>query len=64
MAELSEMLREATEGGNGGLPGLGGGDFPGFRGGPAGLPPLGGGGTSPGSIPAAFGGNKKKKPKR
>jgi signal recognition particle subunit SRP54 len=60
MAELSEMLREATEGG--GLPGLGagGGDFPGFRGGPAGLPSAPGGAT-PGSIPAAFGGKKKRK---
>ena len=63
MAELSEMLREATEGG--GIPGLGsGGDFPGFRGGPAGLPPLGGGSTPPGNIPAAFGGNKKPKKKK
>jgi signal recognition particle subunit SRP54 len=61
MAELSEMLREATEGG--GLPGMGGGDFPGFRGGPASLPPMGGG-TAPGNIPAAFGGNKGRKPKR
>jgi signal recognition particle subunit SRP54 len=63
MAELSEMLREATEGG--GLPGLGGGgDFPGFRGGPSGLPPLAGGGAAPGSVPAAFGGNKKPKKKK
>jgi signal recognition particle subunit SRP54 len=60
MAELSEMLKEATEGG--GFPGLGagGGDFPGFRGGPAGLPQAPGGAT-PGSIPAAFGGKKKRK---
>jgi signal recognition particle subunit SRP54 len=60
MAELSEMLREATEGG--GFPGLGGGggEFPGFRGGPTGLPPVPGGAT-PGSIPAAFGGKKKRK---
>jgi hypothetical protein len=59
MAELSEMLKEATEGG--GFPGLGGGgDFPGFRGGPASLPPATGGPT-PGSIPAAFGGKKKRK---
>jgi signal recognition particle subunit SRP54 len=58
MAELSEMLREATEGG--GFPGLGGGDFPGFRGGPADLPQVPGGAT-PGSIPAAFGGKKKRK---
>ncbi|HUN33519.1 MAG TPA: signal recognition particle protein [Trebonia sp.] len=59
MAELSEMLKEATEGG--GFPGLGGGggDFSGFRGGPTGLPPAPG--TSPGSIPAAFGGKKKRK---
>ena len=57
MAELSEMLREATEGG--GLPGLGGpGDFPGFRGGPGGLPSLPPGGPGPGNIPAAFGGNR------
>jgi signal recognition particle subunit SRP54 len=63
MAELSEMLREATEGG--GLPGLGAGDFPGFpRGGPAALPPLSGGGAPPGNIPAAFGGNKKPKKKK
>jgi signal recognition particle subunit SRP54 len=59
MAELQEMLKEATEGG--GLAGMGpGGDFPGFRGGPAGLPPAPGGAT-PGSIPAAFGGKKKRK---
>jgi signal recognition particle subunit SRP54 len=62
MAELSEMLREATEGG-GGLPGLGGlggpGDFPGFRGGPASLPQLPGNGTgAPGNVPPAFGGGK------
>jgi hypothetical protein len=57
------MLREATENG-GGLPGLGGdGGFPGFRGGPAALPQLGGPGSG-GNIPAAFGGNKGKKPKR
>jgi signal recognition particle subunit SRP54 len=62
MAELSEMLREATEGG--GLPGLGGGDFPGFRGGPSALPPLAGGGTPPGNVPAAFGGTKKPKKKK
>jgi hypothetical protein len=43
---------------------MGGGDFPGFRGGPGSLPPLGGGGAAPGNIPAAFGGNKGKKPKR
>jgi signal recognition particle subunit SRP54 len=62
MAELSEMLREATEGG--GVPGLGGGgDFPGFRGGPGSLPPLGGGGAAPGNIPAAFGGKKPKRKK-
>ncbi len=63
MAELSEMLREATEGG--GFPGLGGGggDFPGFRGGPAGLPPVPGGGAAPGAIPAAFGGKKPKRKK-
>jgi signal recognition particle subunit SRP54 len=60
MAELSEMLRDATEGG--GLPGMGGGDFPGFRGGPAGLPSLPGS-PSPGSIPAAFGGKKPKRKK-
>jgi signal recognition particle subunit SRP54 len=61
MAELSEMLRDATEGG--GFPGMGGGgDFPGFRGGPAGLPSLPGT-PSPGSIPAAFGGKKPKRKK-
>jgi len=59
MAELSEMLKEATEGG--GFPGLGGGgDYPGFRGGPGGLPPVPGG-SPPGNIPAAFGGKKKRK---
>jgi hypothetical protein len=53
------MLREATEGG--GFPGLGaGGDFPGFRGGPSGLPSAPGGAT-PASLPAAFGGKKKRK---
>jgi signal recognition particle subunit SRP54 len=58
MAELSEMLREATEGG--GFPGLGGGgDYPGFRGGPAALPPAPG--VPGGNIPAAFGGKKKRK---
>jgi signal recognition particle subunit SRP54 len=58
MAELSEMLREATEGG-GGLPGLGGpGSFPGLRGGPGALPSLPPGGPGAGNIPAAFGGNK------
>jgi signal recognition particle subunit SRP54 len=58
MAELSEMLREATEGG-GGLPGLGGpGNFPGLRGGPGGLPALPPSGPGAGNIPAAFGGNK------
>jgi hypothetical protein len=57
MAELSEMLREATEGG--GLPGLGGpGDFPGFRGGPGALPSLPPDGPGAGNIPAAFGGNR------
>jgi signal recognition particle subunit SRP54 len=63
MAELSEMLREATEGG--GIPGLTGGDggFGGFRGGPGSLPPLPGGGQA-GNIPAAFGGKGGKKPKR
>ncbi len=64
MAELSEMLPEATEGG--GLPGLGGpgGDgFAGFRGGPGSLPQLPGNGAGAGNIPAAFGGkgNAKKK---
>jgi len=62
MAELSEMLREATEGG--GFPGMGGGgDFPGFRGGPGGLPPVPGNGPGPGNIPAAFGGKKPKRKK-
>jgi signal recognition particle subunit SRP54 len=60
MAELSEMLREATEGG--GFPGIGGGgDFTGFRGGPGQLPPAAPGGATPGSLPAAFGGKKKRK---
>jgi signal recognition particle subunit SRP54 len=63
MAELSEMLREATEGG--GMPGLSGDGFGGFRGGPGALPPLGGGGPAAGAVPPAFGGGKgAKKPKR
>jgi signal recognition particle subunit SRP54 len=69
MAELSEMLREATEGG--GLPGVGGlggpGDFPGFRGGPGGLPALPPNSQGAGNVPAAFGGPKgsaKKKRKK